>query len=99
MLNPSKDLLNWKDVTRAKLQNLIMNDESSRSINPIQNPIKTSGTMGFHEHGPKTFNKGISVNQQQNNVNGLVVPETFRWTKINNGILHTMCNMDLKEDN
>jgi hypothetical protein len=39
------------------------------------------------------------VNQQQNNVNGLVVPETFRWTKINNGILHTMCNMDLKEDN
>jgi hypothetical protein len=55
-----------------------MNDESSRSINPIQNPIKTSGTMGFHEHGPKTFNKGISVNQQQNNVNGLVVPETFR---------------------
>ncbi len=60
-MNPSKDLLNWKDVTTAKLQNPITNDRSSLSINPIQNPNKTSRTMGFHEHGPKTSNKGISV--------------------------------------
>jgi hypothetical protein len=43
MSNSSKHLLNRKDVTEGKLQNLIVNDGSRQSINPIQNQIQMKG--------------------------------------------------------
>lgn len=43
MSNSSKHLLNRKDVTEGKLQNLIVNDGSRQPLNPIQSQIQMKG--------------------------------------------------------
>ncbi len=61
MLNSSKYVLNKEDFIKVKLQNPIVNDGLGQSINHLQNLIRTSGTMGSHEHGLETYGRSIGV--------------------------------------
>lgn len=42
-----KYLLNREDVTKGRSQNLVVNDGSGQSINPIQNLIQMKGICTF----------------------------------------------------
>jgi hypothetical protein len=42
-----KHLLNREDVTKGRLQNLVVNDGLGQSINPIQNLVQMKGIYIF----------------------------------------------------